>query len=304
MAAATLRRVYPAYGRELMRRRQAGEHPVGELLLLTLGFWPKVGEGDGEWTPGRALAIFDDQPLGRLELSMLAGLHVLIACDAKRFSRARELAQLVLPSAAGEGHGVGARFRDAPVLSLPARRVGGLHRARARVLDADRQAPCSITRSLNCGASEMTARHERQKTKRCGGRRPGGEGRRAKARPGGRSVQGADGIGQRAARVDAAARDGQARQSDGVAEEHRDRAGERHALAGRDRAGRVRPSRDEAQGAAVPGARAWRVGGSRRHAPAGVDVDRARHQRRSNRTCRMRWRRSPTRIATTSCRST
>lgn len=103
MAAAIQRRVYPAYGRELMRRRQAGEHPVGELLLLTLGFWPKVGDAPGDWTPGRALAIFDDQPLGRLELRMLAGLHVLIACDAKRFSRARELAQLVLPLRPAKG---------------------------------------------------------------------------------------------------------------------------------------------------------------------------------------------------------
>ena len=104
MATARVqRKLYPAYGHELMRRRQAGDHAPGELLLLTLGFWPKMGEAAGEWAPGRALAIFDDQPLSRLELRMLAGLHVLIACDAKRFPRAKELAQLVMPLRPAKG---------------------------------------------------------------------------------------------------------------------------------------------------------------------------------------------------------
>lgn len=87
-----MKRVYPAYGRELMRRRQSGQVP--DTVLVALGFWPILGEQSGRW-PHRAVVVFDDMPLARLELRMLAGLPVFIACNTSRIPRARELALLI-----------------------------------------------------------------------------------------------------------------------------------------------------------------------------------------------------------------
>lgn len=90
------RPLYPAYGREMMRRRQAGDHPdPGELVLVALGFWPKPGSGRHQWPPGRFIVVTDDMPLAKLELRMLAGTVPLVAFDHQRLARARELALLI-----------------------------------------------------------------------------------------------------------------------------------------------------------------------------------------------------------------
>jgi hypothetical protein len=88
-----MRRIYPAHGRELMRRRQAGQVPSG-YVLVALNFWPRLGSDNDCW-PGSAVVVFDDMPLARLELRMLAGVSVLIACDRARAVRAADLALLV-----------------------------------------------------------------------------------------------------------------------------------------------------------------------------------------------------------------
>jgi hypothetical protein len=90
------RPVFPAYGRELMRRRQGGDHPdPAELVLVALNFWPWPGEGRRKWPAGRFVVVTDEMPLARLELRMLAGTSPLIAFDNSRVTRARELALLV-----------------------------------------------------------------------------------------------------------------------------------------------------------------------------------------------------------------
>jgi hypothetical protein len=90
------RPVYPAYGRELMRRRQSGDHPdPREAVLVALGFWPRPGEGRRQWPGGRFIVVTDDMPLARLELRMLAGAVPIVAANKARLDRARELALLL-----------------------------------------------------------------------------------------------------------------------------------------------------------------------------------------------------------------
>ena len=90
-----MKRIFPAYGREMMQRRLGGEHPSpGELVLAAVGFWPFVGERFPAWPRRTALVVTDDMALGRLELRMLAGANVLAAFQSRRTARAGELIRL------------------------------------------------------------------------------------------------------------------------------------------------------------------------------------------------------------------
>jgi hypothetical protein len=87
--AALVKPIFPAYGRELMRRRLAGHHPdADELVLVAFNFWPQFGDAPPYWPRFRAVIIFDDMLLARLELRMLAGATLLVGFDRAHQDRA------------------------------------------------------------------------------------------------------------------------------------------------------------------------------------------------------------------------
>jgi len=92
-----MRRVFPAYGRELMNRRLGGDHPsVDEAVLVALEFWPRVGDRPPAWPRRSIVVITDDMPIARLELRMLAGTSLIVAFESARLERARELSARLL----------------------------------------------------------------------------------------------------------------------------------------------------------------------------------------------------------------
>ena len=78
---------FPAYGKQLMNQRLAGQVPPNSVVITF------------SWNIGRAfprVVIADAVPPDTLELRYLAGLDVIIAYRDKDASRVHELAQSIL----------------------------------------------------------------------------------------------------------------------------------------------------------------------------------------------------------------
>jgi hypothetical protein len=80
----------PAYGRQLLALRERARVPAG-MVLVSVGLWLQ------EQVPsGHLLVVGDDTPPERLDLSIIAGLGVVIVFDDRRLERACELVNPIL----------------------------------------------------------------------------------------------------------------------------------------------------------------------------------------------------------------